>query len=367
MTMKNIAWITPSYFVETDIYIIPLIARQYHIDWYIFVTNNEKLQFQEEINTLKERENISIHIQYINGRQRSLSALKGLYTLLRTIKARKPDLVYTAMSGYPYFTPLVYMILGNKKSVIAAHNVTTPKGVKNYRLAQLYTWFTLKFFKHFQTFSLNQYNTLLQKFPHKKVFYSPFILKDYGASNTHPGKVVTFLSFGYIRDYKRIDVLIQAAEKAYAEIHTPFIVKIAGKCEDWEKYEKLIKTPSLFDLQIESIPNNEIPNLFGSCHYFVTPYQDIAQSGSLIVGINYEKPIIASNLESFREYIHDGENGFLMQPASIEDLSRIIKHIVLHHDEIYPALHNGMKKVKEEFNEENIASRYISFFQQEIL
>lgn len=271
------------------------------------------------------------------------------------------------MSGYPYFTPLVYAILGSRRSVIAAHNVTTPKGVKNYRLAQLYTWFTLKAFRNFQTFSINQYDILKQKYPNKKVFYSPFILKDYGQSDAQPGDTTTFLSFGYIRDYKRIDVLIQAAEKAYAEIQKPFLVKIAGKCEDWEKYQKLIKTPSLFDLQIESIPNSEIPHLFGRSHYFVTPYQDIAQSGSLIVGINYEKPIIASDLDSFREYIHEGQNGYLMKPASIDDLARIIKHIVLNHNEIYPALHEGMKQTKEEFNEEKIARRYIQFFQEEVL
>ena len=76
--MKKIGWITPSYFVETDIYIIPLIAQEYKVDWYIFVTNNEKLQFQNEIASLRENKNVSIHIEYIEGRQRSFTTLKGL-------------------------------------------------------------------------------------------------------------------------------------------------------------------------------------------------------------------------------------------------------------------------------------------------
>lgn len=362
--MKRIAWITPFYFVETDIYIIPLLLQEFHIDWYIFVTNNEKLQYQARIDSLQKEINISVNIEYIQGRQRSLSTLTGLYKLLKRIKSTRPDITYTAMSGYPYFTPLVYLLLGNKNTVIAAHNVTTPKGAKNYYLAQLYAHFTLSTFKNFQTFSANQHKTLNEKYPHKNVFHAPFILKDYGTATNKPGDLITFLSFGYIRDYKRIDVLIQAAEKTYEELKRPFIVKIAGKCDDWHKYQSLIKTPELFDLRIESIPNEDIPKLFESCHYFATPYQDIAQSGSLIVGINYEKPIIASRLESFCEYIQEGRNGFIMQPASVEDLSRIMKYIITNHDHIYPALCLEMKNLKKEFDEKHTAEKYTRFFQQ---
>ncbi len=365
--MKRIAWITPSYFVETDIYIIPLLLKNFHIDWYIFVTNNETLQYQELIEQLKRCENLTISIEYINGRQRSISTLNRLHRLLKDIKSTQPDIVYTAMSGYPYFTPLVYLILGKQKTVIAAHNVTTPQGVKNYRLAQLYAHFTLSAFKNFHTFSQNQYKILNEKYKRKNVFHAPFILKDYGKSHAQPGKLITFLSFGYIRNYKRIDVLIQAAESVHAELNIPFKVKIAGKCDDWSKYQSLIRTPELFDLQIRSIANEEIPQLFGESHYFVTPYQDIAQSGSLIVGINYEKPIISSDLDSFREYIHDGENGFLMQPASVEDLARIMKHLIINHDNIYNDLKDGMSKTKAEFDADNTANKYTQFFNQYVL
>lgn len=361
--MKKVAWITPSYFVETDIYIIPLLLAQFNIEWYIYVTNNEQLRYEDEIARLQEDSRINIHIIYINGRQRSLSTLKGMHRMLKQARKTQPDIVYTAMSGYPYFTPLVYLTFGAKKTVIAAHNVTTPKGSSNYRLAQIYTWFTLRFFKNFQTFSKGQYNLLNEKYKNKNTYYAPFILKHYGAPTTSPDDVITFLSFGYIRNYKRIDVLIKAAEKVHQETDIPFRIMIAGKCEDWENYQKLIKTPSLYSLHIQAIDNDDIPNLFGRSHYFVAPYQDIAQSGSLIVGINYEKPIIASDLESFREYIHHEKNGFLMQPASVDDLSRIMKYIITHHNEIYPPLHEEMKRIKEtEFDKNSIAQRYINFF-----
>ena len=361
--METIVWITPYYFIETDIYIIPLLTTHYRIEWYIYVTNNEPLPYEEDIAKLSAHDNLTIHVERIHGRQRSLTVLRGLSRILRQAKRLSPRLVYTCMSGFPYLTPLVRHYLGTRNTVIAAHNVTTPQGASSYQVAQLYTSYTLKSFRYFQTFSKNQYNLLKRLYPEKEVFYAPFILKDYGASHTTPGRLVTFLSFGYIRDYKRIDVLINAAEKVYEETQIPFKVRIAGKCNDWEKYQQLIRHPELFDLQIRSIPNEEVADLFGSCHYFVTPYQDIAQSGSLIVGINYEKPVIASDLEAFKEYIQDNETGFLMKPASVDDLARIMMNILLHHESLYPALCDNVRKMKEtEFAPEAIVRRYTAFF-----
>lgn len=361
--METIVWITPYYFIETDIYIIPLLTTHYRIEWYIYVTNDEPLPYEEDIEKLSTHNNLTIHVERIQGRQRSLSVLRGLSRILRQAKQLSPRLVYTCMSGFPYQTPLVRFFLGSHRTVIAAHNVTTPRGASSYQIAQLYTSYTLKAFRYFQTFSKNQYNLLKRLYPNKEVFYAPFILKDYGPSHTTPGELITFLSFGYIRDYKRIDVLINAAEKVYEETQIPFKVRIAGRCSNWEKYQQLIKHSELFDLQIRNIPNEEVADLFGSCHYFVTPYQDIAQSGSLIVGINYEKPVIASALEAFKEYIQDNKTGFLMEPASVDDLARIMKNILLHHKSLYPALCDNVRKMKEtEFAPEAIAQRYTTFF-----
>ena len=52
-----------------------------------------------------------------------------------------------------------------------------------------------------------------------------------------------------------------------------------------------------------------------------------------------------------------------MQPASVDDLARIMKNILLHHDSLYPTLCNNVREMKEtEFAPETIAQRYIAFF-----
>ena len=119
----------------------------------------------------------------------------------------------------------------------------------------------------------------------------------------------------------------------------------------------------MFDLRIGRVENDDIPNLFGESHYFVTPYQDIAQSGSVIVAINYECPVIASNLGAFREYVTDGETGYLIKPADVEALTAVMIDILVSNNANYKNMRNRIKKIKDtDFNSQAIIDKYIAFF-----
>lgn len=357
---KKICWITPDCYLDTDIYIVPLLAKEFNIEWYIYYTSAGTLSYKDSLDKIRD---IKIHIVCIDGRFRSVNALKVFFELVKNVRKSKPDLVYTGISGAPYFLPLLKIIVGSKNVVIAAHNVVTPKGAISYNIAKRYTFFALNMFDNFHTFSESQYKVLLNKYPNKNVLVAPFILKDYGLPSTKPNDVITFLSFGFIRDYKRIDVLINAVQNAYEKTRIKCKVIIAGSCDDWSKYDAIIKYPELFDLRIRRVENDEVADLFGLCHYFVAPYQDIAQSGSVVVALNYSKPIIASDLEAFREFIKDKQTGYLMKPASVEDLTSIIIGILKNHTSVYQTMCNNIEEFKRtNYSESSIVNKYSSFF-----
>ena len=220
-------------------------------------------------------------------------------------------------------------------------------------------------FTNIQVFSLSQLSVLNGKYKNKNVLYAPLALKDFGESSLKPEDIITFLSFGIIKDYKRIDVLINAAQKAYEETRKTFLVKIYGNCTDWEKYQKIIKYDFLFNLKIESIPNENIPDLFMSSHYFVLPYQDIAQSGALTVALNYNLPVIVSELPAFKEFVADKETGFFMKTADAESLKEIIIHILENHATIYSSLKKNQQKfVEENLSLESIVEKYKKYINQ---
>lgn len=363
MKNKSICWVTPIAYIDTDIYIIPYLVNKYTLYWYIIIPYNGKLDYENQINELKNKyNNLFISIISFKNRNRSIKLLIENYVFLSSIK-NKFDLYYCP-GGFPYFSLLLYYILGTKRVIMPIHNVKTPKGGSNYYVTKWYTQFCVNHFKHFHTFSESQYKLLCSITNGKNIMYAPFALKDYGfATNKRVNPIITFTNFGNIRKYKRIDVLIRAAQYAYEETGKTFKILIAGDCKNWDEYNQIIKYPFLFDVRIGRIDNDDIPNIFEESDYFVAPYQDIAQSGSMIVAINYEKPIIASKLEAFEEYIEDGKTGYFINTADVDELKSKLVFLINNHSRVYPLLIKNVKQLKiDKFNIENIVEKYCAFF-----
>jgi glycosyltransferase involved in cell wall biosynthesis len=297
---KKIVWVTAECFIDVDIQIIPFLSNYYDIKWIVVKNKISKINYKELIDKLFRGMDIDIDFFEIKSRTRNIIIIREYISLISFIKSYEADIYYFDFSGIPYFFPLLRLFKGKKDVVIAAHNVSTPKGAVNTFLATLYMKFILHSFDNFQVFSLNQEKVIKNKTKNKNIFYAPLALKNFGSSNISQNEIITFLSFGYIRRYKRIDVLISAANLVFEKTKKKFLVKIFGSCTEWNKYKDLIKYPFLFDLRIDFIPNEEISDIFTSSHYFVLPYQDIAQSGAMTVAFNYNLPVIASNIDSFR-------------------------------------------------------------------
>lgn len=361
---RKIAWITVPAFISTDRFIVPELSKYYDIDWYLIQKNNEKIDFLDSITSLSNEFGFVLEIEKINFRNSDIRTAGAYRKFLNKIKDRNYDLVYSVMIGIPYYMPLLRLIIGNKKTLIAIHNVHVPKGGSMYLPSIVYTRFSIASFKFFQTFSASQKKELLKIAPNKYCDNVNFVLMDYGTpSLLRKDGTITFLSFGIIRQYKRIDVLINAAQTAYEKTGIEFKVIIAGGCDNWSDYQDLIKYPKLFDLRIKRIEDKDVPNMFAECDYFVAPYQDIAQSGSAIIAVNYNVPIIASRLEAFENYIEDGKTGFLIDPASYDQLVEKMVYVLQNHSRYYVDMRAQIEHEKNaKFSAESVAKLYMKNF-----
>lgn len=361
---KKIVWITADYFIDVDLPVLPYLSSTFDIDWFIVISKSNKINYLESIQDKIYQTKINFQVVQIKSRIRNPRAIYEYYNIVMKMNRLNADAVYIDLPGMPFFLPLVRLFLDINKVVVATHNVTTPKGAVNERLADLYMRFTLNSFKNFHVFSRSQRDILCSRFPNKSVLFAPLALKDYGISKEIPGNLITFINFGIIRDYKRVDVLIQAANRAYEETGMLFKVKIAGACQNWDKYQKLIKYPFLFDLCIGFISNNEVADLISSSHYFVLPYQDIAQSGAITVAFNYNVPVIASNLPAFSEYILHKKTGYLFEPASVNELSDIMIYILKQNNKNYFELKLAQRQfVEYNLSIKTITQMYLQYFQ----
>lgn len=367
MNKKRIAWITATCFLDTDIYIVPLMQKYFDVDWYILRKENEKIDYTKELETLK---NTVSHFEYtmIGRRNSSPDALVCYIRFLRRIKKSNYDLIYTAMGNMPFYTPTLGLLINPKNVVLGIHNVTVVQGGSHPVLERFYNWFAINRFKNFHAYSKVQYEELRKRAKGKNVLYAPFLLKEYGkAKHTRTDRRITFLGYGNIRKYKRVDVLIDAAERVFAETKIPFRVIIAGTCDSWSEYQEHIIHPELFETKIGRIPNEDIPELFAEADYVVMPYESIAQSGAMMVAMNYEKPVLASRLKAFEEYIEDGKNGLFFSPADVDGLTEKMIFVLKNHKTIHPEFENNFIQIKEtKFNTDQIVRNHKDYFEKVI-
>lgn len=125
------------------------------------------------------------------------------------------------------------------------------------------------------------------------------------------------LFFGFIRDYKGLDLLLKAM--ALPILNDPKIkLIVAGEfyCEP-EPYHTLIKESGLegrIVLRTEFIPDSEIPTFFGAADIVVQPYKSATQSGVTQVGYYFNKPMLVTNVGGLGEIIPHNKVGYVVEP-----------------------------------------------------
>lgn len=366
MAKKKIAWITPTCYVDVDLPIIKELQSVYNIHWFVVLQpkdgENTKTYIED---TLGNGNMVHISYEWQIHRLRSLKNVHFVYNMISRVRAVKADVYYTSEYALPFGVWFYKWLLPLDKTVVACHNVTTPKGASNEKFARLYTGKWLSTFKNIQTFSHSQYNALVGKYKDKNVLMAYLALKDYGEPTKKVGKkVITFLVFGNIVRYKRIDLLLKAVNILNNKGVLNFKVKIAGNCKDWEtNYASLIEHPEIYELDIKRIPNEAVADLFAESDYFVMPYQDIAQSGAITVAFRYNLPVLCSDIEQFSEFVIDGVTGFTFKSQNEQALADKMEWILNNHQQISETVkRNEQKFVEENLTLQTIVNKYIVFF-----
>ncbi len=131
------------------------------------------------------------------------------------------------------------------------------------------------------------------------------------------GKTKYILFFGFIREYKGLDLLIKAfADDRFRKL--PVKLLIAGEFYiDGKPYLDLINKLGLkedIELRTEFIENNEIVYYFCASDIVAQPYKDATQSGVTQIAYHFEKPMLTTNVGGLSEMVPDGKVGYVVAP-----------------------------------------------------
>ncbi len=173
--------------------------------------------------------------------------------------------------------------------------------------------------------------TLFPKLPYKKIPHPVYEIFGESVEQKLSRKKIgieenenTILFFGYVREYKGLDVLLRSMQQV--ENATALIV--GEFYDDEQHYRSLAK-----ELNVESkvrffseyIANNEVKYYFSACDAVVLPYKSATQSGIAQIAFNFDKPVITTNVGGLAEIVPDGKAGFVVEPNNPEQLARVIQ------------------------------------------
>lgn len=145
-------------------------------------------------------------------------------------------------------------------------------------------------------------------------------------------KTKTILFFGAIRSNKGLDIIIKAMPNIMKNIKDVKLLIVGEPWEDYGKYRKMIEDYNLSDNVWEKlgyIPNGEVSRYFFAADLVVLPYYEITGSGILQIAYAFAKPVIASDIDGFKETIEDGKNGYLVNLGDPDNMATKICEVLL--------------------------------------
>lgn len=140
------------------------------------------------------------------------------------------------------------------------------------------------------------------------------------------------LFFGQIAPYKGLKHLVAALPIAL-RANPRLRLVIAGKVKEghgdyWSHVQHDLHDPALaahLITRIEHIPDDEIEPYFKAADVVVMPYEDIYQSGILLLAYSFGLPVIATDVGALREDIVEGRTGLICRAQDPADIARAVE------------------------------------------
>ena len=172
------------------------------------------------------------------------------------------------------------------------------------------------------------------------------------------------LFFGYIREYKGLDLLLEAWP-AVADARPAARLLVAGdpvRLDPARRTELEAWATRLGAVhRFEYIPFSDVSCYFRAADVLVMPYRHISQSGVLFLALSLGVPVVATRVGGLSEVLRDGHSALLVPPESPAALGEALIR-VLGDPELRERLARGGRRVAEEHSWSAIAARTEAVF-----
>ncbi len=296
--------------------------------------------------------------------------------LIRYAVASTATVFHVGWLRFPFFEGIVITVLFkclNKRIVYTAHNVL-PHGKDSvfvrglfrviYNLPDVVIAHT-PFIKHriANEFGVRPGTIALLK-------HGVYQVKDSAAVSKSDARVRlglgdadnVILSFGRIRKYKGIDILVSAYRQCKDSVPGLRLV-VAGDVErsymrELTQILSIGRDPLGIISILKHIPDEEVELLFKASDVVVLPYTEASQSGVLFLSYAYGRPVIVSDIGSFPGDVIDGKTGYTFRAGNADALSATIQRFFSHEAMRRPRTEDAIKEfARREYSWRDIGAR----------
>ncbi len=167
------------------------------------------------------------------------------------------------------------------------------------------------------------------------------------------------LFFGFIRDYKGLDLLLKAISELPEEYHLIVAGEVYGS---FEKYEQIIQETKIKDrvhLFNTYISDREVTQFFSAANVCVLPYKGATQSGITAIAHHFNTPIIATDVGGLKENIIHEQTGLIVQQPDGELIAKALERYF--EEGLKESYEQAIQASKMDNSWENFATKIVEF------
>ncbi|HSC53026.1 MAG TPA: glycosyltransferase [Phnomibacter sp.] len=164
------------------------------------------------------------------------------------------------------------------------------------------------------------------------------------------------LFFGLIRQYKGLDLLLEAMQY----VQDPNVLLLIGGeyYDDPQKYEALLQHPALAGrvlLHAKFIDNDDVKYFVCASDCVVQPYRSATQSGVTPVAYHFEIPMIVTNVGGLPEMVPHQKAGIVCEPTAASIAQAVDQYFAMGK----PSFMTGLLEEKQKLSWQKLVSNII--------
>ena len=136
--------------------------------------------------------------------------------------------------------------------------------------------------------------------------------------------------YGFQNRYKGADILINAIELLSEDYKCKLKARIVGLATDKDLYSNYYEKAKALNIEWinDFVSDATLYDYIGKSDLILLPYRKISQSGVLLLALSFRKPILTSDLPSFKETLEGYPEDYFFESGDPLSLSNMLKRFI---------------------------------------